>query len=224
VCPVCGKKDGAPDAVIVETGNPTDLDAAVTNIRALLVQSFKKYWELGRALLDCHNSGLYKARLDEKQRPVYRTWDAFAKAELELSGRQAREIMHVAERFTEAQVRKLGVERLKLLARAPEPHRERLLKRAPELSVREVKAEVQAVLGSPTSEKAKKSEVGDPSGEEVVCTFQNAASELPIVSNDGGQTKVATEVLPNVRVKYEVVLGERPVLRITRERASEAKS
>ena len=124
-------------------GAAKELDASVKRIKTLQGDAVGTYWQLGRALFDNYDRGLYKFRVDAKGQPLYKSWAAFCTAELNMSPQLARDVMAVATAFEEADVRKFGITKLKVLVRVPEEARAKLLEKAGVLSSRELEQRVQ---------------------------------------------------------------------------------
>ncbi len=124
------------DRVILNADREAELDLRVQVIKELVRSISSNYWRLGRELSDCFSRKLYKAR------GKYKSWDQFSEAEIGLSGNQTRTIIAVSERFTEEQVSRFGVEKLKYVAKAPAAQQPRLLAEADKLSSRELAEKV----------------------------------------------------------------------------------
>lgn len=129
-----------------------ELDQTVRRLKGLISDTMSSHWKLGRELTEVMKTGIYKYRLDSGKLPAHANFAAFCSTELSLSSQYARSLMSVAEAFTEDQVRKIGVTKLKFLARVPEDLRGELLEKAADLPTRAFEAEVQNVAPGATRE------------------------------------------------------------------------
>lgn len=146
-CCVCGtgntEEEPSPElSKIIPSEFGQELDAAVARVKMVIAGSMQSYWQIGRELLGIHDNQLYKKRVDDSMRPIYKSWDAFTEAELGLSGARASSIMLVARQFTEEEVVALGVEKLRTIARLPENKRREFIARAPAMSTRELSSAI----------------------------------------------------------------------------------
>jgi hypothetical protein len=234
-CPVCGVRH--KETTTVETApapieKGESLDAAVKRIRGLIADSMKSYWQIGHELLAVHESRLYKTRLGPSEKPLYRTWVKFCEGELGISGNHARNFMLVAEKYSEAQVLAIGVEKLKFITRAPESERPKLLKRASKMSVRELESEVRAKNAKSTSHSSEqvKAQVEETArerrrqaetGHSISCVFQLGETRLPLRTVEKGFA-TSEELINDVVVSYRVVVtGRRHELVINRVRMTD---
>lgn len=241
-CPVCGKKHeetGSPvEKAPAPVGKVGDLDEAVTRIKGLMGTAMRNYWQLARELSNIHDSKLYKTRVGDDKRPLYRSFGQFTEAELNISDNHARTVMAVAAEFSEQQMVELGVEKLRFIARVPEAQRSKLLERAKSVSKRELEREIKAKFGGgvrasgagPRShgqrealqrntERAAERRRAAETGQAVTCTFQLGDTELPLRSLGTGKFITSEELVNNVRITYEITTsGRRHVLHIKRER------
>lgn len=93
------------------------LDRAVQDIVALKAGTDAASWLLGRKIGEVFEAKDWRHRLDDKNKPLYRTFAQFCTEEIELSASQCYRLMDVSKSFTEDQVRKLGSTKLmKVLA------------------------------------------------------------------------------------------------------------
>ncbi len=242
-CPVCGTSydDDAAEPPVVEPENKIqlveELDTAVVKLKQLVVSSMSNYHQLGRHLIDVFRSGLYKARTEEGGKPKYKSWDEFVETEVGLSGVRSRTIMDVADQFTEEQVIKLGVEKLRIVARFDAKERDELIEKAETMSTRAlmtaaaevrqkvvpserekgageyaevVKKHTGLALGTEAAKKAreeKKEAVEEMNG--VTAVFQMGEYDLELFKT--GKTWTAKHVLVNdVVCKLVVNLNSKP--------------
>lgn len=119
-----------------------DLDQSVGRMKKLQLETVKSYWRLGRELADNYKRNLYRFRVDGNGTPVYKSWASFVEKEIGLNGQYARDIMAVSEFYTEEQINKLSVGKLKIILRLPEGLREEMAQRAAELTTRELAEQV----------------------------------------------------------------------------------
>lgn len=230
-CPVCGTSydDDAASPPEDEPENSIqqveELDKAVVKIKSLVVDSMSNYHRLGRHLLDVFRSGLYKARTGQDGKPRYKSWDEFAETEIEISGVRARTIMDVADQFTEEQVVKLGVEKLRIVSRFENQERKELLEKAESMSTRaltvaaseirqkfppkekgagdyveEIKKQSGLKLGAEAAKKAREEKKAQKQEEEeetngVTAVFQMGEQDLELFNT--GKTWTAKCVLVN---------------------------
>ncbi len=114
----------------VTAANVKDLDLTTRRLKGLISDTMASHWKLGRELTNVMKTGIYKYRLDNDKVPVHANFGAYCATELNLSSQYARSLMSVAESFTEDQVRKIGVTKLRFVARVPEELRGELLDKA----------------------------------------------------------------------------------------------
>ena len=247
-CPVCGTGDGAPtllldlDAPVTRTVETTgvtvvdtaDLDASVMRIKELTGSMSTSYWRLGRELKENFDRKLYKTRVDGSQKPKYKSWNEFSEAELCLSGNQTRTVMAIAERFTEEQVSRFGVEKLKFVAKAPKAQQPQLLVEAEKLSSRSLAAKVRGghrkepsggraaalAAGTAAAKQAREKRAQQVQEGGVTCVFQMGEVELPLRQSGEGRYITTENLINGVVMEYEIsTKGRRRMLRIKRIRA-----
>jgi hypothetical protein len=225
-----------------------ELDRAVARIKEAINDGAASYWRIGCELRVCHDEKLYKRRIDPTTgKPKYRSWEAFAEAELEITGRHARSLISVATAFTENDVRIYGIEKLRLIANVPESARAKLLKEAGDMSKRTLAAKVVAASSSDAgirrnpnrseqqqetrkrateaateareARRAERQAIIDKGA--VTCVFQIGTVELGM-EESGKNVYVAEEYLVNdVKIRYTVtVKGKKTIIKIERTRGS----
>jgi hypothetical protein len=258
-CPVCGKdhnepapaaaapaaatKAGKAKASKTEKNTPAappttevqgNLDETVTRIKELVESSMHNHYKLGCELIQCFTSKLYKTRLGDDNKPKYKSWDQFCEAELPVGGRQAREIMAVAERYTEAQVVEFGVEKLQLIAKAPTAEQPKLIEEVREknLSKRQLAEVVKgggrrpaagardaALAQGREAAKAKRArQIQAENGEAVTVAFQLGEYELPLRPTANGFVAQQEQVNGVVSTYTIVTTGRRRYMRIVHAR------
>lgn len=120
-----------------------DLDAAVERANQLTRAGAVVAFELGLQLKQIHTDQLWKLRKGEDGTPVYKSFEAFVMAELEISRQTAYEQIDVSANYDKADVERLGYKKLALLLKAPEGKRAELKSHAEKgASYRELAAEV----------------------------------------------------------------------------------
>lgn len=148
-CPYCGgtlddEEESAPyttaelqviaKAAAEESGEivttTADLDESVNRIVDRRADAQSSVWELGDAIRDNYDRGLWKLRLKDGK-VVYTNWKRFVEAELGMSHTMAFNLMNVAQRFSREDVKALGVSKLSIIAKVEDAaERERLLEGA----------------------------------------------------------------------------------------------
>lgn len=136
------------------------LDRAVERAHVFRAEMKGSGWDLGNALREIEDGKLYLARRDLKQVPVYPTFEKFVAAEFDCSATWARSLIDVARSFTREQAMALGPSKLVPLLRVSGDERQRLLEAAPEMSTREIAAEVRAVAGGERRETGREAPEG----------------------------------------------------------------
>ena len=145
------------------------LDAAVADVQSAKARGAVAMWDLGAKIARIYDEQLFKSRLADDGKPVYKGFEAFVVAELGMSHTNAFSLMDVAKAFTSEQVAKLGTTKLSLVLKAPDESREEILGKAAHKSVREVADEVKAARaekGKPAPKSDRKQPHGD-TGEKV---------------------------------------------------------
>ena len=142
--PVAAIVEDKPAPKAIASATEKDLDAAVMEVQILKAEGAVNLWKLGAKIKSIHDSQLYKQRTDGGK-PKYKGFEAFCNHELGISFQNAYELMDVAAKFSEQQVRKFGTSKLGLLLKAPEEAREDILdKVAKGATANEVRADVRA--------------------------------------------------------------------------------
>lgn len=106
------------------------LDKAVEEIKRLQQTIQVSAWRLGDRLRYVFTEQLWKARTGEDHKVAYENFQAWTKAELNITKNHAFVLMRVAQNFSEDQVSEFGPTKLNLILQAPIEQREQLLERA----------------------------------------------------------------------------------------------
>lgn len=110
-------------------GTVADLDSKVAAINQIQVDIVDNHWRLGQMLGETWT--LFKLRTDDKGAPKYKNWGQFVSAELGFTPNYAYDLIGVSRAFTEADIKLVGVTKLRVIARIPEEaKRQNLLERA----------------------------------------------------------------------------------------------
>lgn len=138
------------------------LDRDVAECRRLARGMAAGSWLFAHKVAEISESQRWKLRLDDKGKVRYRTFEDFAKAELEIGREYARDLQKIAVRFTKDVFEAVGPSKLRFVLRAPEEEQAEVLNAIKEkgLGTRATQEEVEkrrAKKGFKTSrgEKAK---------------------------------------------------------------------
>jgi hypothetical protein len=126
-----------------------DLDTAIRDIQALKGAGAVSMYLLGKRLSEVH-AGIWKLRTEKddkgKEKPKYKTFEAFCTAEIGMTPANAYSLMDVSTHYSEEQVRAWGTSKLDLVLKAPVENRKELEEKiAKGASHREIKEEVQKI-------------------------------------------------------------------------------
>ncbi len=123
-------KGSAPSVVHkAELVTAKELDDKVAAINQVQLDIVENHWKLGRLLGETWL--LFKLRTDETGKQKYKNWGQFVAAEIKITPNYAYDLVGVSKVFTEADIREVGVTKLKIIARIPdEAKRQNLLERA----------------------------------------------------------------------------------------------
>jgi len=152
-CPYCGEPGQAvappkDEALTAADGQPlpqpgatvADLDEAVARVARMDAQVGVSTYDMGLALRDIQERGLWRLRLDQYGLHRFRSFYDFVEEEIGLRRAAARRWIRVTEQFTREQVEEMGVTRLAQALRFP---------------VEEQPAFLAEVVGKPSGEAAK---------------------------------------------------------------------
>ena len=151
---------------------------------------------LAKKLAEGEMSGVWKTKLDAKDRPVYRNFDTFAQIELGMSGKYVRTQLKLFSRFTEDQFRTIPVTKLRLLLEVAEDERPAVLKKIKEGASRRT---IERSIGR-TSHDAQGA--------------KGKAKERPAPSKEG-QVSVALVAKKKRFAFFQDVEGQKPAKAIT---------
>ena len=131
-----------------------DLDACVEEAKRYMASATMEAYRVGKVLKHIHDNNLYLLRKGEKG-PMHLSFKAFVRAEFQISHQQAYNLMAVTEHFTEDEVNRLGVSKLKLALQVPKEMRDDLLSDAEDgASMSQLSERANALLNK--AEKPKK--------------------------------------------------------------------
>lgn len=196
-----------------------DLDASVKSITDRKASAQSSVWELGEAIRDNYERGLWKLRLKEGGKVAYTNYKRFVEAELSMSHTMAFNLMTVAKQFSREDVVAIGPTKLSIIAKVEDPEaRGRLLEGARNgASVRETREAA-----------AKENGEGGEAGEAVTFVARTGpVLSIPMKRESDGEDATRLEVGVwaeeehdnGVVSAYSVeVEGESVVLRINRYR------
>lgn len=118
---------GVSDAIVMASVEQLDVDVAKVKI---LKRGFgASSWLLAQKIAEVDESQRWKLRLDEAGKVLYRTFEDFAKAELEIGREYALDLKKIFVRFTQEEFETVGVSKLRLVLRAPEAEQAEVLNR-----------------------------------------------------------------------------------------------
>jgi hypothetical protein len=107
-----------------------DLDTAVKHVIQLKSDASVSYWELGGAILEINEKGLWKLRLGENGKARYSGFDAFCHHELNMSVTNAFNMMACARDYTREDVAAMGKSKAVLILKAAPEDRKELQEKA----------------------------------------------------------------------------------------------
>lgn len=144
----------------------TDLDNATSEVLRLKGNSSFSMWELGSKLREIHERQLWKLRMDDKGKAVYRSFEAYCATEAKMSGTACYGLIKIAENYTPEKVRELGTSKLNLILKAPVEDREELERQAAggesKEALRKKVAELREKKGAPPAKAPKVARGGAP--------------------------------------------------------------
>jgi len=92
----------------------TPFDRSVAEIKQIQRIAGVSGYMLAKKLAETEMSGVWKTKLNAKQKPEYTNFDAYAHIELGLSGKYVRTMLKLFSRFTEVEIRTIPVTKLRL--------------------------------------------------------------------------------------------------------------
>jgi hypothetical protein len=140
-------KDDTTPASMVHTER--DLDAAIQEIQKLKGAGAVSMYLLGKRIAEVH-AGIWKLRTEKddkgKEKPKYKTFEAFCLAEIGMTPANAYSLMDVSTHYSEEQVRAWGTSKLDLVLKAPAAERPALEEKISKGAThREIKEEVRKI-------------------------------------------------------------------------------
>jgi hypothetical protein len=123
-----------------------ELDVAVKEVHELKGNAAAGYYRLGVKIREIFESNIWKLRVDEKNKPRWKGFDAFVHHELSLNPGQAYQLMDMTKAYSEPQVQAFGRAKIRLMLQAPEEDRPALEAKAKAgATKREIEAEVRKI-------------------------------------------------------------------------------
>lgn len=135
----------APGVVALE--QEAMLDEFVQRVQRLKERAAVSIWELGNALHQAHQSGIWQARTKPNGQRRYLAWGDFTEHELGISQGYAHRLMHVAVQYTSEQVERLGAHKLYITLQVPKESRAALLEAAEQGATRQKLGEMADEIG-----------------------------------------------------------------------------
>lgn len=219
---------GDPEVELVDKDahSVEELDEAVVRVDELKRAAALGIWELGQEIKKINEEKLWRLRLDEAGKGLYRTFAAFVKAELGIGYSHAHRLMSAAQAFPKEIMEKVGVAKCSILLSLPPEARAKLQEGADKKST------------SQLSEEAKALRDGDrpkPPKGALTVAMAPGIIEIPMLARPKANARKASEKkaktmaddpwaveqLPNqVNVYYGLVKNKKGelVLRIDRRR------
>src|ERR1019366_9531094 len=109
------KVETVHEAVLVENANPAEFDKFVAEVKQIQNVANVSSYMLAKKLAEGEMSGVWKTKLNAKQKPEYGNFDAFAQVELGMSGKYVRTMLKLFARFTEEEFKTIPVTKLRLV-------------------------------------------------------------------------------------------------------------
>lgn len=109
-----------------------DLDRAVEKVKRLNAGMVRNAWELGNELRQIHAEKLYLQRVDASGAPKHKTWSQFVTKELDLTPSYTHSLMDISAAFTQTEVEKIAVRKLRMIVQVPKEYQAELTRRASE--------------------------------------------------------------------------------------------
>lgn len=123
-----------------------ELDEACDTIRKGTRMAARELWEMGQAFSRIDELKLWKLRVDDKGKPVYVGFKQFCAEEFGISPTYAYTLMKVTANYTEADIERLGVAKLKLALSVPDEKRDEMISKAENgATVNDLKSEARRV-------------------------------------------------------------------------------
>lgn len=206
-----------------------DLDEAVMRIDRLKRDAAKGLWDLGVEIKRIVDGNLWKLRLDEAGKGLYRTFQQFCKQELSLSYTHANRLMKVAETFPKETMERHGIGKCSVALYLPKEARDQLLEGAEGKSTSQLSDEAKAIRDGEIDKKPPKGS--------LTVAMAPGITEIPLMARPKNNARKssdkpakslsddpwAVEALPNkVHCYYAVIKNKAGelVLRVERRRVS----
>lgn len=169
-----------------------ELESTVSRLLFLLSEERFKTWELGRELLKCYNSKIYKRRCS--------SFGVFCRQYIGISEKRAYTVMRVCNAFNKTEVVDHGIEKLRHLVTLSKPERRRFLILARTMSSRDLASATSGLHQIPEVGKAKGLAQGSKAAKQKRMT-------LRIVKAGGKIIKTGNRLFflpPDRAVRYDI--------------------
>lgn len=198
-----------------------DLDHAVKEVIKYKGSAGAAYWDLGHSIAEIYEKDLWKLRTsEEKPQGVYRTFEAFCNAELQMQPMSALSAKDIAQRYTRDVAEKFGRSKMTFLVRADDldrPALEQLVKSgASKAQVAKRAKELKA--GKPVVERTgkvrKPPEATRPAKKDTITAIAllEASQTIPLWKKPAG--KLEKTLLDTRALTRAKKLGDEPVGRL----------
>lgn len=235
--------DGS-DAVVLTV---KQLDAEIAAIKKAEERGTSSLFEIGHRMLRIRSGGLHTLRVDKKTgKPLYKKWEDFCQAELNMTRVHAQRLMNVVDGFKEEEVELIGPTKLSLIVGVkPGENREQLLDMARKGATRstiadEVKRLTEAgklerrhsgatSKATEAASEAKRRRAPDKSDPITMATAEQEVT-VPLMTPEGDQAvKLADGVTGQettsngiiITYTLRLVKGVGAMLEVTRKRAED---
>ncbi len=126
--------NGAPSALAGKAPPPEpvprterELDSRLQRVREISARGAHEAWKLGKELRVIYEEDLWRQRNDDNGAPIYKTFDAFLRAEVHLAPPTVMRLMRTTKEYTEHQLASHGMDVLRGLLSAPKDVRTAVL-------------------------------------------------------------------------------------------------
>lgn len=176
-----------------------DLDKAVTRIKKQARLTAEQLYSMGGDFKLIHENELWKLRQDKKSgKSTYKNFRKFCADELSMSHNQAYKLIAIFDQFSEDDIKKFGVTKLKLALSVPAEHREEFLDGADKEAASGLSDKAKALkdLGGKTKDVK-------PADKAVTVALMMGTTELPMWKRPTKSMKVGEETTPAKTLKHE---------------------